>query len=607
MLKRLSAPLFAFALVSVLSLTYAQAETVQQWHTLELSFDGPQSSETDEVNPFTEYRLLVTFTHQKSETTVRGFYAADGNAAESSADSGNVWKVRFTPEHTGKWSYTASLRKGEYIAIDDSPSAGTNIDLKNSKGSFTVIPSDKSGRDFRAHGRIVSNDGYFQFKGSGKHWIKGGAGSPENLLGYVGFDGTFRQAAEARKGEAATTEELHVFEPHIQDWKAGDPTWQGGKGKGIIGGMNYLAGKGMNSFYFLTLNILGDGKDVWPYTDYEERERFDCSKLDQWEILFQHMQAKGLLLHVVTQETENETLLDEGNTGLHRKLYYRELIARFGHHLALVWNLGEENGPVHWSPVGQSSEQQKAMATYLDASDPYNHPIIIHTHSTIADKDHLLPALLGHQPLDGLSFQIDRREQTHGEVIKWQNKSREAGKKWLITFDEQGKWYRGALPDSVDPRHDTLRHYALWGALLAGSAGVEWYFGAHYEHNDLTLEDWRSRDTLWDQTRHATTFFENYLPYWEMTPSNDLTLRTDDYCFAKEGEIYTIYTPDSTMTDLDLGSSEQVYSVAWYNPITGGELQAGSVEEVEGPGIKNLGHAPEVIDQDWIILVRKKK
>ncbi|MEZ5397229.1 MAG: hypothetical protein R2724_31240 [Bryobacterales bacterium] len=34
---------------------------------------------------------------------------------------------------------------------------------------------------------------------------------------------------------------IHHYEPHVQDWKPGDPTWQGGKGKGIIGALNYLA------------------------------------------------------------------------------------------------------------------------------------------------------------------------------------------------------------------------------------------------------------------------------------------------------------------------------------------------------------------------------
>jgi len=47
----------------------------------------------------------------------------------------------------------------------------------------------------------------------------------------------------------------------------------------------------------------------------------------------------------VLHETEaaNENLHDDGTLGVERKLYYRELVARFGHHLAVFWNIGEEN------------------------------------------------------------------------------------------------------------------------------------------------------------------------------------------------------------------------------------------------------------------------
>ena len=36
---------------------------------------------------------------------------------------------------------------------------------------------------------------------------------------------------------------IHKYEPHARDWDSGDPTWQGDKGKNIIGAVNYLASK----------------------------------------------------------------------------------------------------------------------------------------------------------------------------------------------------------------------------------------------------------------------------------------------------------------------------------------------------------------------------
>ncbi len=577
----------------------ASKDPVAQFHTLTLKFEGPGTSESAVENPFTDYRLLVRFTHKEEEFLIRGFYGADGNAAETSADSGRIWMARFTPNRLGEWNYEASLKRGDMIAIDDNPDMGETINLSKAKGSFVVVPSTVKSNDFRAHGRLVADSGHFRFKDSGEYWIKGGSGSPENLLAFEGIDGTFRQKAESRKGEASTDGSIHRYEPHIIDWQEGDPVWQGEKGKGLIGLINYLASESMNSIYFLTLNVFGDGKDVWPYTGYDERDRFDCSKLDQWEIIFSHMQAKGILIHMVTQETENETMLDEGNTGPERKLYYRELIARFGHHLGLVWNLGEENGPAEWTPNGQSTEQRMTMASYIKSSDPYNHPVVVHTHSDKEHKEEMLDPLLGFEPLDGFSFQVNPIEEVHGEFIKWRERGEIADHSWLITMDEIGPWHTGLVPDSIDPNHDALRRFVLWGSLMGGGAGVEWYFGAQFPHNDLTAEDLRTRANMWKQTRYATDFFREYLPYWKMTPAGDLTDREDDYCLVELGKTYAIYIPQAGPVTLDFGAQHGSYTIDWYNPRTGGSLQSGS-------GKKSIGSPLEQDEGDWVALVRRK-
>src|SRR5690606_8458592 len=140
---------------------------------------------------------------------------------------------------------------------------------------------------------------------------------------------------------------LKTWGPHVRDWKPGDPTWKGGKGKGMIGALNYLAGRGVNAFSFIPYNAGGDGDNVWPFASHDDKLHYDCSKLDQWAVVFDHAQALGLYLHFKMQEQENDddgpASLDGGDLGPERKLYCRELVARFGHELALNWNLGEEN------------------------------------------------------------------------------------------------------------------------------------------------------------------------------------------------------------------------------------------------------------------------
>lgn len=597
--------------------------SVRQWHTKTLSFTGPDSSETADPNPFTDYRLLVTFKHPDVSYVIRGFYAADGNAAETGGDSGNVWRARFSPDRPGKWTYSASLVAGKDVAISDDPNAGKRIPLSDGRGSFMVEANPQSAPrgdlvDFRNRGRLIVDNGYLRFGTNGARWLKGGTNSPENLLAYEGFDGTRRLAVEASDGEATASESLHRYQRHVRDWNDGDPTWKDGEGKGLIGGINYLSSMGMNVAYFLTMNIGGDGKDVWPYVSPDEFSRFDCSKLDQWEIVFDHMQRRGMLLHVVTQETENERMLDDGDTGRLRKLYYRELIARFAHHPALLWNLGEENGPADFSPDGQTTAQRKAMASYLKQSDPYRHPVLIHTHATEEGKDDILPDLLGHQPLDGVSFQVAQPETVHHEVIRWRKKSKQAGHPWLISMDEIGMWHTGAVPDDVDSRRDDLRRHVLWGSLMAGAAGVEWYFGAKFPHNDLTSEDWRARESMWRQTKHALDFFESNLPYWEMEPTEDLASNPEAFCFAKPGEVYALYVPAGSLVNqdrlaLNLGSNSGTFTVEWFDPVSGGALQEGTVKEVSSSQQADLGLPPGrpahdgTPERDWVVLVKAKQ
>jgi hypothetical protein len=599
-------PLSWFLLpLTLATLCFADTQLVEQFDTLTLSFAGPATAEQAAVNPFTDTRLLVTFTHAERHYQIRGFFAADGHAAETSADSGPIWQVRFTPDRIGAWTYTANLHRGPDIALSNDLQVGESLPLASPSGHFTVIPSTATGRDFRAHGRLIADGGFFRFQDTDNYWLKGGTDSPENLLAFIDFDGTYRYRTEARQGEAAPQTELHSYPTHMADWRPGDPTWQNGKGKALIGGLNYLADSGMNVAYFLTMNIGGDGKDVWPFIDHETFDRFDCSKLDQWEIVFQHMSRRGIMLHVVTQETENERLLDGGDTGRLRQLYYRELIARFSHHLALVWNLGEENGPADFSPDGQTAPQQRAMATYFKAHDPYQHPVLIHTHSHDTQKEKGLPPLLNHPPLDGLSFQVDRRETVHEAVLHWKQRARDAGHEWMITMDEIGLWHTGAVPDSVDPSHDILRHHVLWGSLLAGAAGVEWYFGAHHAHNDLSAEDWRTRHNLWFQTRIAIDFL-SALPFAHMRPADELTPRTDDYVLATPGQTYVLYAPPAAPPHiLDLQDHPDPFEVLWLDPLNDQPARPGSQPTVAGPGPVDLGAPPNETEHDWVILVRR--
>lgn len=593
------------------------AGELRQWHKVTLNLAGPFAAETDTApNPFTSYRFDVTFTHESGAPSyvVPGYFAADGKAAETSATAGTAWRAHLSPDKTGKWNYRVSFTAGPNAATSGNGSAVAPYDGKT--GSFVIGATDKTDTDFRAGGRLTYNGSHYLIHaGTGQPFLKAGADAPETLLAYADFDDTL-----ALKKEVP----LKTYAPHLADWRAGDPTWQGGKGKGLIGALNYLGAKGANAVSFLTYNAAGDGDNIWPFVARDEKFHYDCSRLDQWAIVFDHAQARGVFLHFKLQENENDDdrigpqgkpgrvpeSLDGGACGPERRLYLREMIARFGHHLALNWNLGEENT--------QSPDEQRAMAKFIHDTDPYHHLIVIHSFPSQQDK--VYEALIGNQSLlTGASAQ-NSWKTAHQHTLQWVRASAAAGRPWVVCNDEQNPANQGVPPDpgykgfaglnkAEKPVgydiHD-IRQATLWGTFMAGGAGVEYYFGYQLPENDLLLEDFRSRDQSWDYCRIALGFFRDQkIPLEKMTNTDELIGNpahdNSVYCLAQPGQLYLVYLPKGGTKTLDLTAAAGDFSLSWFNPRDGGPLTAATPAT---GGAKLTLTAPST--DDWLAIIRRR-
>jgi hypothetical protein len=604
-------------------------------------------------NPFLDYRMTVRFAHESGDPAydVPGYFAADGNAANTSATSGNKWRAHFSPDKTGRWDWRVSFVSGENVAV--STAAGQPVTpFDGQRGSIRIEATDKRAPDFRALGRLrYVGKHHLQFAGTGDYFLKAGPDSPETLLAYADFDNTIAMKPAVP---------LKTYAAHVQDWKPGDPTWKDSKGKGLIGAINYLSTQKANAMSFIPYNAGGDGDNVWPFVSRDDKFRYDVSKLDQWQIVFDHAQSKGIYLHFKLQETENDdgvrgqgggaavtgragggaaagpgsqaggrggrgrgsvpdepcavpTSLDCGNTGSERRLYVRELIARFGYALALNWNLGEENT--------QTPAQQRAMAEAIVDLDPYDHLVVIHTFPN--QQEQVYPPLLG-QPyvIRGASLQ-NGWNIVHQMTLRWIRASAGAGVPWVVANDEQAPATTGAPPDPgyqgfdgrdargnpIQTLHD-LRKYTLWGNLMAGGAGVEYYFGYSLPDNDLVAENFRSRERTWGYAAIALDFFRTQrIPFWEMRNANLLVGNTTSdnsrYCFAKPGELYLVYLPAGGTTELDLAGVAGQFTVTWFDPRNGGAPKRGSVGSVAGGRTVALGTAPGQPEEDWLVIVRR--
>jgi len=206
------------------------------------------------------------------------------------------------------------------------------------------------------------------------------------------------------------------------------------------------------------------------------------------------------------------------------------------------------------------------------------------------------------------------------KTLKWVTESNKVGKPWVVANDEQNSAAKGVPADPGYKGFDAskvgydihdIRKQTLWANIMAGGAGVEYYFGYQLPENDLMMEDFRSRDMSWDYCRIAIDFLaNNKIPFQEMKNRDALIGNTDynkeKHCLAKEGEIYLVQLAYTNTTTLDLTGVLGEFTVEWFNPVLGGKLLKGSVKTVIGGKIVKLGNAPKKSDQDWVVVVRKK-
>ncbi len=578
-----------------------------KWQPVTLTFDGPQMSENDSLNPFLDYSLLVRFYNEADTIPVYGYFAADGNAANTAAVSGNKWQAKFSPPNAGEWRFEAQLLKGEGIAVNSSKDPENTNSLWKTNGDFSIAPVDSLAQGFYKTGKLAYvGKHYLEASETGTPFLKNGVGSPENFLGYFEFDGTFDNGGA---GTPTLYNGLHEYPTHRNDWRPGDPTWGDGKGKSIIGALNYMAAKEMNSLYFLVMNEHGDGDDVWPWTAPDVQDRYDVSKLAQWEMVFTHMDSLGIAMNMFTQETENDTLLNKGELGTERKLYYKELVARFGHHLGIVWNLGEE--------TNRTANQLKNYASYIRQIDPYDHPIAVHNHVRVTGKrmegrpldpiKETLRPMLGYNNFEVPSVQMFDTTEVHTEIRKWRDLSSKKKRPWVVYLDEIGHWDIGVTTDTAaNNNYDMVMRSSLWGSLMSGGAGTSWYFGGlDTPNNDMAAEDFRTRDQWWSISNNARSFFQNHLPFWEMRGHDELLSNKKAFCFAKKDEIYVVYLPKKETTDLKIGDG--AFTIAFYDPKGGGKLydMRNGGWEITKPNSVKLSALDGKDDMDWVIVIKR--
>ena len=366
------------------------------YETIELTLFGPQMNGMGFPNPFLIEVDAIFSGPSGRSFVVPGYYDGDG----SGGLDGNIWKVRFSPDLPGVWTFTTS--SSEYLL--DGQIGAISVNDKPSCSPYQGVGMV----DLQCVGRLeYVGEHYLKFQ-NGPYWLKGGEDDPEDFLAQ-GVNAGFSSKYSA---------------------------------------IDYLASKGINSLYLLLNNIGGDGNNVWPWVGsnsfeaQSNHERFNLQKLAEWENLFSYLQENGIILHLLFED-------DSGWTGFNRNLYYRQIIARFSHHNGIIWNISEEYDENY------SANQIKTFAQMIQDLDPYDHPITVH-HS--GSTDNWRP-FLGDERFDLTSFQTEKTP-VNLVAVDWFEDVESSGRTIPVSFDETGKI---GIGDQMLARHIVWSAY-LGGA-----------------------------------------------------------------------------------------------------------------------------------------------
>lgn len=577
-----------------------QEGTLAVWHPISWTFEGPEASASqNSPNPFLDIRLQVRFTGPNGRTfVVPGFFDGDGQGGQQ----GHAWRAHFSPDQPGEWKYEAMFRTGHEVAVQLGADAGTAVDLPNRIGSFQVAERNPHAPGYLKWGLLKYADKHYLKFQDGPYWIRGGTDEPEDFLGYVGF---------------VRTPGRHHYKDHVVDWHPGDPDWSDGQGRAIIGALNYLADQHVNSIYFLTMNIGGDGKNVWPWLgsivpkgdEANDNLHFDVEKLQQWEVVLNHAQQKGLFLHIVFNEAEdaNKRELDNGELGTERKLYYREMIARFSHHLALQWNLCEEYN----LNFDFGAERVRQFADYVRALDPYGHPITVHSAGDPVEK---LRFTYGDPRFEMTSVQLNQKP-IHEVTEALRRETIKSGRPLPISMDEftldRGQRASHIPVDDADGH----RREKIWPTYFSGGM-IEFILGDLLKTDSFKTPE---REKLWTYLWYARKLIEHELPFWEMEPADELVTGASTYSvgigkgktvqlgpqvFTKRGEVYAVYFATAALTGtLNLTDLKGDATQRWYNPRTGEFV--GPETTITGGDQHQIGAPPSDPELDWVVLIRQ--
>lgn len=322
-----------------------------------------------------------------------------------------------------------------------------------------------------------------------------------------------------------------------------------------IKGIDYLAQRGMNSFYLGVTNAgPGDGTaemKVTPWTGGFDKPNFDDICLDfmnRMDGVVRRLAKHGMVAHIVLYLDDccdiSDVISDE-----QEEMLIRYLCARYGSYCGVVWNLAEEFDECF------TEEWCKSRAAMFNKYDPLGHPVTVHQLS----NDEFKLAGDPNFTTTGMQYNFTAPDSLNAMIRHLRDQTAAAGHPLPANLIE---W------TPLAPDESELARKGMWAIATGG--------GSYQIFNKNNDEPMTAEFQLWHKTWQYAFIVRHTmesLPLDDMQPDNSLV--TSGFCFAQPGKHYLVYLP--TGGDVTVTVAGSGLTARWLNPRTGREKKAGDV------------------------------
>jgi hypothetical protein len=533
---------------------------VARWQMHEFTVSG----KAHVANPFRDAALVGEFRSPSNKTVVvDGFY-----------DGGETWRLRFTPDEEGQWSY---LLRGEGVEILErgllrcTAAQSHGFIRRHPKNPFAFAYAD--GAPFFPMGDTcygLNDDSPI---------------TPELRAEYL----------RTRRGQRFNYVRMHV-------------------------GGSMAHAERDNTFW------------AWGGTARDpDLDRLNPVFFQRLDALFREMGACGMNIELILLNFYRRPFIDTREwTASRERLWLRYLLSRYSaFDNVFLWTIANEYethpdgnyrldlpGDVDWA---------KATARYLKAHDPQQHLVSVHPVVSSSTR--------GSSPRDPIEspWQIGRffgqddaidvlSQQTgqSGDGVTWDEKLQcwtgddsqlvasiradRQFRKPVVNSESGYEYLRGSATSKKQVHHTDKVRRSAWRIVCAGGYVAAGFHGT-IGHSDVWNRiDAPQRYTFAVRDEGAASQFRILydffaaLPFWRMQPFTDVT--GNAVALAEKDNVYVVFLPHGGTTSLEVPGNK-IRVMRWFNPRTGDD--SAPATPIASSGVRKEFQAPD--SSDWVLLL----